>query len=95
MACALTEALKAPVKLRQNGSERSVAGLDALALRIVSDAVQGRASAQRLLVDLIARFLPMGPEQLPAEDGTDYVAELMQKLDVMRERMKQEPSEGE
>jgi hypothetical protein len=47
LGAALNDALKAKVKLRGNRKERGVSSLDAYFIRVVMDAIQGKASAQR------------------------------------------------
>src|SRR5690242_19457695 len=62
---ALNDALKAKVKMRRYGKERVVSSIQAFALRVVTDAIQGKASAQKMLVALIERFVPIAAEVAP------------------------------
>jgi hypothetical protein len=71
LGAALNDALKAKVKLRGNGKERGVSSLDAYFIRVVMDAIQGKASAQRLLPALMERFLPINAYAAPAAKGED------------------------
>jgi hypothetical protein len=91
LGAALNDALKAKVKLRVNGKERVVSSIQAFVIRVVMDAIQGKASAQKMLVALMERFLPTAAEVAPAENGEDAVAELFEKLDLMRKRMQEKP----
>jgi hypothetical protein len=91
LGAALNDALKAKVKLRGNGKERGVSSLDAYFIRVVMDAIQGKASAQRLLLALMERLLPINVDAAPAENGEDARAELFEKLDLMRERLQEKP----
>jgi hypothetical protein len=68
LGAALNDALKAKVKLRGNGKERSVSSLDAYFSRVVVDALQGKASAQRLLAALMERFLPINAYAAPCRE---------------------------
>ena len=88
---ALNNALEAKVKLRGNGKERGVSSLDAYFIRVVMDAIQGKASAQRLLPALMERFLPTNAYAAPAENAGNARAELMEKLELMRKRMQEKP----
>ena len=88
---ALNDALKAKVKLRGNGKERVVSSIQAFVIRVVMDAIQGKASAQKMLVALMERFLPTAAEVAPAENGEDALAELFEELDLMRKRMQETP----
>ena len=89
---ALNNALEAKVKLRGNGKERGVSSLDAYFIRVVMDAIQGKASSQRLLLlALMERFLPINADAAPARNANDALAELHEKLDLMRERLQQKP----
>jgi hypothetical protein len=49
LGAALNDALNAKVKIRRNGKERVVSNIEAFALRVVTDAIQGNASAQKML----------------------------------------------
>jgi hypothetical protein len=86
LGAALNDALKAKVKMRRNGKERVVSGIQAFALRVVTDAIQGKASAQKMLVALIARFVPIAADPAPAENAANARAELFDKLDRMAKR---------
>jgi hypothetical protein len=83
---ALNDALEAKVKLRGNGKERGVSSLDAYFIRVVMDAIQGKASAQRLLLALMERFLPTIADAAPAENAKDAKAELMKMIDLIAQR---------
>jgi hypothetical protein len=85
---ALNNALEAKVKLRGNGKERHVSSLDAYFIRVVTDAIQGKASAQRLLSALMERFLPTNADAAPAENAEGAVARLFEKLDLIAQREK-------
>ena len=91
LGAALNDALKAKVKMRQNGKEHVVSRRQAFVLRVVTDAIQGKVSSQRMLVKLIERFVPTAAEVAPTENGEDPVAELFEKLDLMRKRMQEKP----
>jgi hypothetical protein len=93
LGAALNDALKAKVKLRGNGKERSVSSLDAYFSRVVVDAIQGKASAQRLLPALMERFLPINAYAAPAAKGEDARAKLFEKLDLIRQRGEKPPGE--
>jgi len=85
LAAALNDALKAKVKLRGNGKERGVSSLDAYFIRVVVDAIQGKASAQRLLLALMERFLPTTADPAPAGNA-DAVAVLREEIELMVKR---------
>jgi hypothetical protein len=87
---ALNNALEAKVKLRGNGKERGVSSLEAYFIRVVMDAIQGKASAQRLLLAQMERFLPINADAAPAENG-DAVAELFETIDLMAKRRREKP----
>ena len=91
LGAALNDALKAKVKLRGNGKERGVSSRDAYFIRVVMDAIQGKASAQRLLLALMERFLPIKADAAPAENEDDARAELFEKLDLMTKRLQEKP----
>jgi hypothetical protein len=88
---ALNNALEAKVKLHGYGKERGVSSLDAYCIRVVTDAIQGKASAQRLLLALMERFLPINADAAPAENGEDVCAELFEKIDLMSKRLQAKP----
>jgi hypothetical protein len=90
LGAALNDALKAKVKLRGNGKERGVSSLDAYFIRVVMDAIQGKAVAQRLLPDLMERFLPINAAA-PAENAEDARAEVVEKIELMRKRLLEKP----
>jgi hypothetical protein len=91
LGAALDDALKAKVKMRRNGKERFVSGIQAFALRVVADAIQGKASAQKMLVALMERFVPIAADAAPAENGEDARAELIEELERIRKRMQEKP----
>jgi hypothetical protein len=90
LGAALNDALRAKVKLRGNGKERGVSSLDAYFIRVVMDAIQGKASAQRLLPALMERFLPINAAA-PAENAEDARAEVVEKIELMRKRLQEKP----
>jgi hypothetical protein len=94
LAAAVIRALGTKIKLRENGKERVVTGIEAVALRLVTDAIQGKASAQKLIIEL-ARSEPPIPGVPAAGEPEDGVAALREKIDRMRERMLQAPASGE
>jgi hypothetical protein len=85
LEAALNDALKAKVKLRGNGKERVVSSIQAFALRVVTDAIQGKASAQKTLLALMARFLPTTADPAPAGNA-DAVAMLRDEIELMVKR---------
>jgi Family of unknown function (DUF5681) len=90
LGAALNDALKAKVKLRGNGKERGVSSRDAYFIRVVRDAIQGNAAAQRLLLALMERFLPINAAA-PAENAEDARAEVVEKIELMRKRLLEKP----
>jgi hypothetical protein len=88
---ALNNALAAKVTLRTNGKESDVSAKDAFILRLVRDAIQGKASAQKMLLDLMNRFRPENPDVASDGNAKDSVAELMKQIDLMGERLKKKP----
>lgn len=87
-ASALDKALKAPVKVRENGKERVLSGVDALAMRLVADAIQGKVSSQKLLLSVAGDRLAAEESNAP-EEREDARKILMEKLDRIRERHQQ------
>ena len=88
---ALNNALKAKVRLRGNGKERGVSSLDAYFIRVVTDAIQGKASAQRLLPALIERFLPTNTDATLTENAEDARDRLLKRIELMAERRQRMP----
>jgi uncharacterized protein (UPF0210 family) len=72
--------------MRRYGKERVVSSIQAFALRVVTDAIQGKASAQKMLVALIERFVPIAAEVAPTGKVGDKVDRLFEKLDLMSKR---------
>jgi hypothetical protein len=89
LGAALIEALEAKVKLRRDGREHVVSSIQAFVLRVVTDAIQGKASAQKMLVELIARFVPTFASTAPTGNAEDTAAWLTEKFDLMAKRMQQ------
>ena len=91
LGAALNEALKAKVKMRRNGKERVVSSIQAFVLRVVTDAIQGKASAQKMLVALMERFVPTAADAAPTGHAEDARARLFEELDLMRKRLQKKP----
>jgi hypothetical protein len=89
LGTALRDALKEKVKIRRDGKERVVSSLEALVLRLVADAIQGKAPAQKMLVELIARFVPTIANAAPTENAADTAAWLTEKFDLIAKRLQQ------
>ena len=91
LGAALNDALKAKVRMRRNGIERVVSSKQAFVLRVVTDAIQGKASAQKMLVALIERFVPTAADVAPTGNAEDACAELFEEIELMRKRLQGKP----
>jgi Family of unknown function (DUF5681) len=89
LGTAIKDALEEKVKMRRDGKERVISSLRAFALRLVADAIQSKASAQKMLVELIVRFVPTTASAAPTGNAEDTKAWLREKLDQMAKRMQQ------
>ncbi len=78
-------------RLRENGRERVATGVEAVALRLVADAVQGKASAQKMIFAWASRFgHPVG-SAASATEAEHAKTRLREELHRMAERMRQVP----
>lgn len=91
---ALSKALTAKVRLRENGKDRVVTAFEAVAIRLVTDAIHGKAPALKMLVALAGRTQSKTPDAAPAE-GVDAVAALRAKIHLMAKRMRETSTPGE
>lgn len=85
---ALDKALKAPVKVRENGKERVMSGFEACVTRLMTDAIQGKTSALKMILNYAEDRLPAEESNAP-EEREDARKILMEKLDRIRERHQQ------
>jgi hypothetical protein len=60
-------------------------------IRVVTDAIQGKASAQKMLLALMARFVPTTADAAHAGNAEDSVAMLFDKIDLMAKRRREMP----
>jgi hypothetical protein len=91
LAVAIAEALQMRFRLRENGRERVATGVEAVALRLVADAVQGKASAQKMIFAWASRFgHPVG-SAASATEAEHAKTRLREELHRMAERMRQVP----
>jgi hypothetical protein len=88
---ALNNALAAKVTLRENGKERGVSSMEAFVLRLVRDAIQGKAPAQKMLIEIKKWFPPESPDVASDGSANDSVAELMETIDLMAVRLEKKP----
>ncbi len=61
--------------------------LDALTRRTVSDAIQGKSSAIKLVLAYVERLLPKSAAPAALEPEKDHVASLRSKIEKMTERL--------
>jgi hypothetical protein len=89
LVTALKHALEAKVQIRRDGKERAISSLQAFAFRLVADAIRGKASAQKMLVELIVRVVPTAAAAAPTGKAEDAIHRALEELDLIRKRIQQ------
>jgi hypothetical protein len=91
LGAALNDALNAKVKIRRNGKERVVSNIEAFALRVVTDAIQGNASAQKMLVVLMGRFVPTAADAATTGYAENARGRVIEEIELIRKRRQGKP----